>query len=147
LTSPPAAWAARSISRGRNGGGNNQTFANLERRLRDPAIDRPGRRIGLIGPQTFSAAANFATDLEQSTSALFAGEPMGGSPNLFGDTRPVTLPQSGQTYRVAARYWERSTPDDARITIDPDLEVTMSSADYLAGRDPVLDAVEAYPPS
>jgi Peptidase family S41 len=132
----------------RNGGGNNTTFANLQRRLRDPAIDRPGRLIVLIGPQTFSAAANFATDLEQTTTAVFAGEPMGGSPNLFGDTRPVTLAQSGQTYRVAARYWERSTPDDPRITIEPDLEVQMSSADYLAGRDPVLDAViKAYPPA
>jgi hypothetical protein len=59
----------------------------------------------------------------------------------------VTLAQSGQTYNVAARYWERSTPDDPRITIEPDLEVTMSSADYLAGRDPVLDAVIANFPS
>jgi hypothetical protein len=131
----------------RNGGGNNQTFGYFQSKLRDPAIDRPGRLIILTGPQTFSAAANFATDLEQSTSALFAGEDMGGSPNLFGDTAPVTLAQSGQTYNVAARYWERSTPDDPRITIEPDLEVTMSSADYLAGRDPVLDAVIAnFPP-
>jgi hypothetical protein len=131
----------------RNGGGNNTTFSNLERMLRDDAVDRPGRFVIMTGPLTFSAAANFATDLEGDTDALFAGEDMGGSPNLFGDTRPVFLPQSGQTINVAARYWERSTPDDLRITIEPDLEVTMSSTDYLAGRDPVLDAViDAFPP-
>ncbi len=94
---------------------------------------------------TFSAAANFATDLEQATSVTFAGEDMGGSPNLFGDTRPVTLPDSGQTLRMAARYWERSTPNDPRITIEPDIRAKLTADDYFAGRDPVLEAIVATP--
>ena len=129
----------------RNGGGDNTTIGPLLRVLRDPAIDRPGRLVILIGRGTFSAAANFATDLEQTTTAWFAGEDMGGSPNLYGDVFEVRLPQSEQSLFMAARYWERSTPDDTRITIEPDLAVPFSSADYLAGRDPVLDAVLAAP--
>jgi len=70
---------------------------------------------------------------------------MGGSPNLYGDTRPVPLPDSGQTLYMAARYWERSTPDDARITIEPDIAADLSSDDYFAGRDPVLEAILAAP--
>ena len=73
-----------------NSGGDNTTLAPLELALRDPAIDRPGKLYAIIGRVTFSAAANFATDLEGATSVTFAGEDMGGSPNLFGDTRPVT---------------------------------------------------------
>jgi hypothetical protein len=68
---------------------------------------------------------------------------MGGSPNLFGDTRPVTLRDSGQTLRVAARYWERSTPDDTRLTIQPEIRAELTVDDYFAGRDPVLEAIVA----
>ena len=88
--------------------------------LREPAIDRPGQLFVLIGRITFSAAANFATDLEQETGAIFAGEAMGGSPNLYGDARQIDLPYGGQRSYMATRYWERSTPDDQRITIEPD---------------------------
>jgi hypothetical protein len=128
-----------------NSGGDNTTLSPLELALRDPTMDRPGRLFAIIGRVTFSAAANFATDLEQATSVTFAGEPMGGSPNLYGDTRPVDLPATGQTLYMATRYWERATPDDQRITIEPDLPVDLSSDDYFAGRDPVLDAILAQP--
>jgi hypothetical protein len=131
-----------------NSGGDNTTLPPIELALRDPAIDRPGRLFAIIGRVTFSAAANFATDIDGATSVTFAGEPMGGSPNLYGDTRPVALPASGQTLYMAARYWERSTPDDTRITIEPDIPVDLSSDDYFAGRDPVLEAIiEAPAPS
>jgi hypothetical protein len=124
-----------------NGGGDNTTMAHFEDVLRDPAINRPGRLVVLIGRITFSAAANFATDLEQSSSATFAGEAMGGSPNLYGDARQVGLPYGGQSVFVATRYWQRSTADDQRITIEPDIAADLSSSDYFAGRDPVLQAV------
>jgi len=124
-----------------NGGGDNTTMGPLEDVLRDPAINRPGRLVVLIGRITFSAAANFATDLEQSSAATFAGEAMGGSPNLYGDAREVALPYGDQSVFVATRYWQRSTPEDQRITIEPDIAADLSSADYFAGHDPVLQAV------
>jgi hypothetical protein len=128
-----------------NSGGDNTTLAPFELALRDASIDRPGRLFAIIGRVTFSAAANFATDIEGATSVAFAGEAMGGSPNLYGDTRPVALSNSGQTLYMAARYWERSTSDDARITIEPDIPVDLSSEDYFAGRDPMLEAILAAP--
>ena len=124
-----------------NGGGDNTTMGHFEDVLRDPAINRPGRLVVLIGRLTFSAAANFATDLEQTSAATFAGEAMGGSPNLYGDAREVALPYGGQSVSIATRYWQRSTADDRRITIEPEIGATLSSADYFAGRDPVLQAV------
>ena len=91
----------------------------------------------LIGRNTFSAAANFATEVEKNTGALFAGEAMGGSPNLYGDAQPTDLPYGAQKVYVASRYWQFSAADDPRLTIQPDILVALSSADYLAGRDPV----------
>ena len=41
-----------------------------------------GRLTVLTDRLTFSAASNLATQLEQSTSARFVGEPMGGGLNF-----------------------------------------------------------------
>jgi hypothetical protein len=71
---------------------------------------------------------------------------MGGSPNLYGDARPANLPYGGQVVSMATRYWQKSTADDQRITIEPDLAIPFSSEDYLAGLDPVLDAVTTGTP-
>jgi hypothetical protein len=129
-----------------NGGGDNTTYGRLLGALQDPAIDRPGRLFVLIGRLTFSAAANFATEVKEDTGATFAGEAMGGSPNLYGDALPNRLPYGDQWIYVAHRYWELTTPDDKRLTIEPDIRVGPSAKDYLAGRDPVLDAVIAAKP-
>ena len=128
-----------------NGGGDNTTLGPIDFGLREPVIDRPGRLFVIIGRITFSAAANFATDLEHETGAIFVGEAMGGSPNLYGDARPIDLPYGVQKLHMATRYWERSTPDDARITIEPTIAAALSSADYFAGRDPALAAILKTP--
>jgi hypothetical protein len=130
-----------------NGGGDNTTYRHLLGVLQDPAIDQPGKLTVLIGRLTFSAAANFATDLERTTHAGFAGEAMGGSPNLYGDARRVDLPYSGQAVFMATRYWQMSTADDERVTIEPDLAIPLSFEAWSAGLDPVLDAVTAGPPA
>jgi hypothetical protein len=129
-----------------NGGGDNRTYGHLLGILQDPAIDRPGRLTVLIGRLTFSAAANFATELEGTTGATFVGEAMGGSPNLYGDARRVDLP-SGLPVYVATRYWQKSTAEDERVTIEPDLAIPMSSEDYRAGRDPVLETATGETPA
>ncbi len=123
-----------------NGGGDNTTYGELLRLLSGDPINRPGRLYVLIGRNTFSAAANFAAELERQTKAVFVGEPMGASPNLYGDTRTYTLPDSGIEVWVSARYWQKSLPGDTRDTITPTLSALMTSVDWFAGRDPALAA-------
>jgi dienelactone hydrolase len=53
------------------------------------------------------------------------------------------LPGTGLMLRVARIYWEVSTPDDARLATDPQIPVSVSSTEFFAGRDPVLDAALA----
>ena len=57
-------------------------------------------------------------------------------------SRPTFRMERQKVY-VASRYWQFSAADDPRLTIEPDIPVALSSADYLAGRDPVMDAVIA----
>jgi hypothetical protein len=130
-----------------NGGGDNTTYRHLLAVLQDPAINQPDRLAVLFGRLTFSAAANFATELEQTTAASFAGEAMGGSPNLYGDAQRVDLPYGGQAVFMATRYWLKSTADDQRVTIEPDIAIPLSFDDWTAGLDPVLEAVSAGPPA
>ena len=124
-----------------NGGGNNTTYGTLLAALRSPSINRRGRLFVLIGRATFSAAANFAADVDRSTKAIFVGEPTGGGVKIYGDAVPFQLPKSGIEARVAARYWDFSKgPRDRRLAVNPDRKVTVTVADFLAGRDPVLEA-------
>ena len=123
-----------------NPGGDNHTYPPLLNLLLDPLVNRPAYLYVIIGRQTFSAATNFVTELDAQSSAVFVGEPTGGRPNLYGDTRVVILPSSHIKVNVSSRYWEKSTPDDERPWIPPDIPVELSSSNYFAGVDPILDA-------
>jgi Peptidase family S41 len=124
-----------------NGGGNNQTYGPLLGAISDSSVNKSGRLFLLIGRATFSAAANFAADADRRTKATFVGEPTGGFVRGYGDTVPVLLPSSGITVHIAARYWDFSKgPGDKRLAVTADRKVKVSVADFLAGRDPVLDA-------
>jgi C-terminal processing protease CtpA/Prc len=121
-----------------NGGGDNHTYSDLLSAL--TRLSKTKRIIVLISRTTFSAAENFVTDLERRAHPVFVGEPSGGSPNLYGDVEPIALPASGVTAEIATVYWQKSTPDDPRITTDPQVPVPLASVDFFAGRDPVLSA-------
>ena len=124
-----------------NPGGDVFTYAPLLDALQGPEIDRPGRLYVLVGRATFSAAQILCSELERTTNAVFVGEPTGGSPNLYGDPAPTRLPVTGWNVHAATVHWERSEPGDRRLTLEPDLRVPLTAADFFAGRDPVLERV------
>jgi hypothetical protein len=125
-----------------NPGGDNGTYGRLFRLVVDFAEAHPGGVTLLIDRVTFSAASNLATEIERATDARFVGEPMGGGLNFWNDVSWVDLEALPIPMRaaVSTRYWEFSTPDDPRLTIEPDLTVEVTAADYFAGRDPALEA-------
>jgi hypothetical protein len=125
-----------------NPGGNNNAYPPMLRMLSETeSINQRDKLFVLIGRQTFSAAANLVTEMEQLTEAIFVGEPTGGSPNLYADPATVRLPNSGLEVLVSTRYWQKSTPDDDRLTIEPDIAIDLSSAEFFAGQDPVLESI------
>lgn len=104
----------------------------------------PGAPVVVITDRvTFSAASNLTTDLERLVDPVFVGEPMGGGLNFWNDVTWVHLDRLPVPMQVgiSTRYWQQAAdPDDPRLTIEPDLPVTVEAADYFAGRDPTLDA-------
>ncbi|MGE3174575.1 MAG: hypothetical protein AB7O97_18230 [Planctomycetota bacterium] len=129
-----------------NGGGDNTTYRPLLDALADAGCNRPGGLFVLMGRRTFSAAGNFVTEVERRTEAILVGEETGGSPNQFGDARTVPLPRHpALAVRIPTRYHEKA-PGDPRLTHAPDLPVAYTAADWLAGRDPVLQAALRHRP-
>jgi C-terminal processing protease CtpA/Prc len=108
-------------------------------------LERATQELGkqlrvLIGRSTFSAAMQLAVDIERRTPAQFVGEPTGGSPNHYGDAGQVVLTDSRLVAYVATLSWTTAGEGDERLMLEPDLPVPVRSADYFAGRDPVLEA-------
>lgn len=124
----------------RNGGGNNYFGEALRKRIARSRVNRPGGLYVLAGPRTFSAAQNLASRLERETFARFVGEPTGGAPNHYGDARPLVGEATGLTTIVSTLAWFDSYPQDSRPWILPDVPVPETYADFVAGRDPALDA-------
>ena len=84
-------------------------------------------------------------DLEKFTPAVFVGETSGASPNGYGDSRRVRLPNTGLTVRVSTLYWQYWDPRDDRQWIEPGIRAPLTSEDYRAGRDPALEVASEGP--
>lgn len=127
-----------------NNGGNNTLLRPLVRTLVEFEMRAPGNRIFVLtGENTFSAAQNFVNRVERWTDATFVGTPTSSRPNFVGEDNPVALPYSRVIVSLSNRYWQDSDPWDDRPWIEPDLKVEGTAADWLEGRDPVLERVLA----
>ena len=126
-----------------NPGGNNTTYPYLLAILND--IEQP--LWVLTDRRTFSAASNLTTELEQSTDARFAGEEMGGGLNFWDDVDFIELENLPipLSVGISTIYHQKSFAEDTRLTIEPDLAVPYTSADYFSGIDATLDAVLSAP--
>ncbi len=125
-----------------NNGGDSNTYGPLLSALKDNAtINQRGKLFAIINQGVYSAATNFVADLKKQTNVLFVGEPTGGSPNHYGDAIPVVLPNFGGTLFVSTFYHQKSDPNDERLSIEPDIAVEFSGADYFAGRDAAMAAI------
>jgi hypothetical protein len=119
-----------------NGGGDNTSYYSLLRALQNRRVNKRGKLAVLIGRRTFSAAGNFAADVDANTRARFFGEPTGGAPSQWGDQALIPLPSLRISVGTAVEYV--GDPDDTRTATMPDVAVQISAADFFAGRDRVL---------
>lgn len=121
----------------RNGGGN---FWAGRQWLLVP-IELMGLRSGqlfvLVGRRTFSASMVNAIDFARETEAILLGEPIGARPPGYQENGWFTLPSSGLKVSAATRLY-RFGPE-GEPSFHPDQRIDTSHADFLAGRDPVLD--------
>ena len=122
-----------------NNGGNSYLYPPIIDAVTSWELAVPkGKFYVLTGRNTFSAAQNFITQLDKRTRAIFVGEPSSSKPNFVGEENDLELPWSGAIASISNRYHE-NIPGDRRQWIEPDMKIELSSRDYFANRDPVLE--------
>jgi hypothetical protein len=127
-----------------NSGGNSALLQPLVMGLRDRRERLgPGGIVCLIGKRTFSSAQLNAVSLRKA-GAVLMGEPTGQKPNAYGEVKTFTLPNSGVVVSYSTKYFKTSATDEPSTM--PEVLVEVSSKEFFAGRDPVLEAALAYAP-
>jgi hypothetical protein len=129
-----------------NGGSSSLAQPLVELLGTHPKIDRRGALYVLISERTFSAAGIFAMQLERKTKAIFAGQPSGFAPNIWGENTVVRLPNSGIVALTSYAYHQTSLPGDPRTHLEPDLRVPFTSAQHYQNVDSTMIAVRRHDP-
>jgi hypothetical protein len=110
--------------------------------IQSESIDCENRLFAITGPATFSAAQMFVDALEKYTNVTFVGEPTGSKGNAYGDSRRITLPNSGITVRASIYYWQDWHPMDKRDATLPQISAPLIFEAYRNNSDPALEAIE-----
>lgn len=127
-----------------NNGGDSTLCDGLLKNLQRYQYAAPESSIFVITRhETFSAAQNCSTRIENGTNAKFVGEPSSSRPNFTGEETQVMLPYSGFVISISNRYWQESQPTDNRPWIPMDMPAALTFEAYSEGRDPALEAIFA----
>ena len=108
-----------------------------------PQFSQNRKLFVLIGNQTFSSGVYLTSMLQQQFNATLIGEPTGQGANFYASPEEFVLPNSGLTINFSSTYWDFA--EVTRETIFPDISVPISSIDYFAGLDPVLNTALSQP--
>jgi C-terminal processing protease CtpA/Prc len=128
-----------------NGGGNSSIVEQLVEGLKSrPTLTAKGHLYTLISSQTFSSAMFAAMDFRDGIHAILVGEPPGNKPNHYGEQRNFSLPNSKLMVNYSTKHFHLIKDADPS-TLKPDIAVRRSLGDFLAGRDPVLEAALHHP--
>jgi hypothetical protein len=110
-------------------------------------INQRGKLFVLTGRNTFSAAINFAGNMEVRTKAIFIGEKVGDSSSFPGESGPQAsfkLPNSSIVANLSFSEWNATFDYDQRDAVGLDIPVTTSFTDFITGQDPLLAAALTY---
>ncbi|UCG62553.1 MAG: hypothetical protein JSV52_04505 [Candidatus Zixiibacteriota bacterium] len=125
-------------------GGDHIELPLLKGILARPQIDQPDRLFLIIGRRTGSASQHLTSEFEHYTNATLFGEPTASKPNQYGAMQQLTLPHSKLQIVCATKYFQDTEPADYSMASTPDIYVSVSSDDFRANRDPVLERVFSY---
>lgn len=133
-----------------NGGGDSYLNAPLIKAIAaNPSINQPGKLFVLTNHNTFSAAINFAGNMEIKTKALFVGEKVADRASFAGEAGPQArhiLPNSGIAVSLSFSEWNTTYDGDMRDAVGLNIPINTTMQDFLLGRDPVLQTCLDYVP-
>ncbi|MEE2690698.1 MAG: hypothetical protein VX640_04055 [Pseudomonadota bacterium] len=140
-----------------NGGGDLNNTRDLMQAL--PGLVAEGGKVWtIVSGKTFSAGISSVGYLKQAGGdrVVIVGEPVGDRLEFWAEGRFIELPESGAQILFATErhnYMTGCQEDDCHgsikrhpirvSTLDPDYPVTLTYADFAAGRDPAMEKVMA----
>lgn len=95
----------------------------------------------LIGPQTFSAAVDFAAMVKDLSVGKIASQETGGLASCYGDVLSFELPCSKLKLSVSFKYFVRCGDFDDQKGVIPDIEVQADPILKMQGIDQVIEKV------
>jgi hypothetical protein len=131
-----------------NGGGDSFFNAPLINAIsKNTRINQRSKLFVITNHNTFSAAINFTGNMEIKTQAIFVGEKVADRATFVGEVGPQAmhvLPNSGIAVSLSFSEWNTTYDNDQRDAVALDIPVNLSMRDFLAGRDPVVQACLDY---
>ncbi len=135
-----------------NTGGNLELADPFFRRLAAlPLAQQRGRMFVITGRATFSAGLTPVALLKQLTRVVIAGEPAGDVLDFWSEGGNLLLPNTRLTLHFADGFHSYSPIEHPEFrpynydlsvsSVAPDLLVEQTLGEFLAGKDPALDAV------
>lgn len=95
----------------------------------------------LIGPQTFSAAVDFAAMVKDLSVGKIVGQETGGLASCYGDVLSFELPYSKLRLGVSFKYFVRCGGFDDQKGVIPDIEVQTDPILKMQGIDQAIEKV------
>lgn len=124
-----------------NSGGSTGPFAPLIDGLTaDPVLHRRDRVFGLVNQVTDSSATLDANSLSGVPNAVLIGQQPGDPIDEYGNESTFTLPNSG----ITVVYTTKIVNNPRNWLAAPDIVVSPTIQQVLAGIDPVLDTALSY---
>ncbi|MDK2950491.1 MAG: hypothetical protein PWQ77_156 [Kosmotogales bacterium] len=124
-----------------NMGGNSSTGTELIKKI-SKYKENIGKSFVIIGRNTFSSAILNAYDVLEYLDAVSVGEATWGQPNSYGEIKYLTLPNSGISVSYSTKFFKET--DQKVNSLIPEIPVKLSFDDYIAGKDPSLEAIKDY---
>ncbi len=125
-----------------NPGGGSEQGSQLAKKLVDAKFNKKGKTFVIIGARTFSSAVLNALDFWRIDNAILVGEETSGKPNHFGAVEKLKLPNTGMTISHSTKFFNQSEKDTN--SLEPEINTPQTFADFSAGVDNALQAIEKY---
>lgn len=128
-----------------NSGGDSSIVEPLLEGLKSrPRLSAKGHLYVLISRDTFSSGMMAAISFREDLYAILVGEASGSRPNEYGEVQTLVLPNSKIKIRYTTKYFQLLQDSDP-LTLEPDIPIRRSIADFLSGHDQVLDTAFQHP--
>ncbi len=122
-----------------NQGGSDDVFKPFLKKLKKSKLSEEDKLYVVMGRKTYSSGLNTVINLKNETHAILVGEPSGGRPNHYGDTRNYKLPNSELNVRYSTKYIKKMKEEVDCLM--PDVLIGISAEKELKGEDDVLEYI------